>query len=159
MATSMPDIFKIAIEGEAVNAAKTVLSARSHQIVVDEPRERGGSDTAATPLEHMLSAFLACTNVITQFVAQQKKLEIRNMKFSLVGHFDTRGVFEKAVVRQPFPIIEMHVEVVGDMTEAELEDLRVSVAERCPVSVVLREAGCNIEDHWVLKPTAATDST
>ncbi|WP_424987391.1 OsmC family protein [Microbulbifer sp. S227A] len=148
MAHTMPDIFKIAVDGTAINAAMTELTARQHTIVVDEPPERGGTDIAATPLEHMLSAFLACTNVITQFIAQQKRLGIDDMRMSLVGHFDTRGVFEKATVRQPFPVIELKVRIAGSISPAELDDLREAVARRCPVSVILREAGCDIREDW-----------
>ncbi|MCY6383722.1 OsmC family protein [Hoeflea prorocentri] len=153
MAHTMPDSFPIEIDGMAISAAKTELTARQHTIVIDEPPERGGTDIAATPLEHMLSSFLACTNVITQFVAVQKRLKIRGMSMSLVGHFDTRGVFEKASVRCPFPTIEMKVEIQSDMSLDELHDLKAAVARRCPVSVILREAGCQIEDVWQLMPS------
>lgn len=149
MATTMPDIFKISVDASAVSAAKTELKARHHRIVVDEPRERGGTDTAATPLETLLSSYLACTNVIANFIARQKNIELEGLDMSLVCDFDTRGVFEKADVRVPFPNISVEIRAETSATDAQLALLSEEVARRCPVSVILREAGCQIDDKWV----------
>lgn len=148
MAVSMPDLFKISVEGQAITPARTELRARSHLVATDEPKERGGTDLSATPLETMLSAFLGCTNVITQFVAGQSGIKISNMDMALEGHFDTRGVFGKAEVRQPFPKIILKVKLESNANSEQLRKLKKDVAEKCPVSVILREAGCEIEEEW-----------
>ncbi len=149
MAFTMPDTFKIRVQGHAATAARTELKARKHRILVDEPPQRGGTDLAPSPLETLLSSFLACTNVITNMVAERKGIEINGMEMELAADFDTRGVFDKAEVRVPFPRIELTVKLDTPANEAEIEDLRQAVAVRCPVSVILREAGTVIEDRWV----------
>lgn len=145
---TMPDLFKIHVDGASVSAARTELHARNHLVATDEPKERGGTDLSATPLETMLSSFLGCTTVITNFVAGQMGIEIETMEMRLVGHFDTRGVFDKADVRVPFPTIEMQVDLKTSATPDQIESLKIEVAEKCPVSVILREAGCQIIDSW-----------
>ncbi|UWQ17894.1 OsmC family protein [Jannaschia sp. M317] len=148
MAHVMPDLFKIHVGGGSETAAKTVLTARGHQVITDEPKERGGTDLHATPLETMLSSFLGCTNVITSYVAGLMKIKLTDMQFELTGHFDTRGVFGKAEVRKPFPKIELRVILTTDATDEQIAQLRDTVAEKCPVSVILREAGCDIVESW-----------
>lgn len=149
MAHSMPDLFAIHLEGKAINPARTEMQARQHLVTTDEPKERGGKDQAATPLETMLSAFLGCTNVITHFVAGTMGIKIHKLEMSLVGQFDTRGVFGKAEVRVPFPDIALSIDLESNADDAKIENLRNAVAEKCPVSVILRQAGCRISESWV----------
>ena len=97
----------------------------------------------------MLSAFLGCTNVITHFVAGKMGVRIDGLAMTLSGHLDTRGVFSRAEVRVPFPVIELRVDLDTDADEATLRQLREAVAEKCPGSVLLREAGCELRETWV----------
>ena len=148
MATVMPDLFKIDVTGHTVSAARTEMVARGHVVTTDEPTERGGTDLFATPLETMLSSFLGCTNVIGNYAAGLLKMKIRDMTFDVVGHFDTRGVFGKAEIGTPFPVIELKVRIDTDATDAQITALAKMVAEKCPVSVLLRRAGCDIVETW-----------
>ena len=149
MTLSMPATFKISVSGESVSSACTRLKARKHAVLVDEPKSRGGTDIAATPLETMLSSFLACTNVIANMVALEMGIEIDSLDLSLTADFDTRGAFDTAEVKVPFPRIEMTVVIDTSASEDEIAALKDAVARRCPVSVILREAGSQIEDVWI----------
>lgn len=148
MSNSRPGLFRIRVAGDGVSAARADLTARHHRITVDEPAERGGTDVAATPLETMLAAFLSCTNVIAHVVAGDMGLKIDGMKLEAVGEFDNRGVFAKADVSVPFPRILLEVGLDTDATPDQIEALREAVARRCPVSVILRQAGTRIEERW-----------
>lgn len=109
MAHVMPDLFEIDVKGHAVTHARTEMVARGKVVTTDEPPERGGTDLFATPLETMLSSFLGCTNVIANYVAGLLKIDLRGMELDICGHFDTRGVFGKAKIESPFPVIELRV--------------------------------------------------
>ena len=141
-------MFKIRIIGRGTNAARTELRARKHLIVVDEPPDRGGMDEAATPLETMLSSYLACLNVITHLVAGEMGMEIGQIDFQLVGHLDSRGIFGRAEVDMPFPIIEVTATIETKATDGEIATLKEAVAERCPISVIFREAGTDVQSEW-----------
>ncbi|WP_165929248.1 OsmC family protein [Shimia isoporae] len=147
----MPDLFKIDVAGHAVSHARSEMVARGKVIATDEPPERGGTDLYATPLETMLSSFLGCTNVIANFVAGSMKMDVRDMQFDVCGHFDTRGVFGKAEIGTPFPVIELRVVLDTDANDEQIAKLAKTVGEKCPVSVLLRRAGCEIQENWVRK--------
>lgn len=147
---TMPEIFTINVEASCPSHAQTRVTARKHTLVIDEPPARHGTDQGPTPLETLLASFLSCTNVIANLLAEEMGIEIRSMEMSLTGHFDTRGVFGRAKVTVPFPTIELAVRVVSDADPAKIEELRAALARRCPVSVILRQAGCNIVDRWTV---------
>lgn len=151
MSATLPDIFKIRVTGQGLNAARTELQARKHLIVVDEPPDRGGKDEAATPLETMLSSYLACLNVITNLVAGEMEIEIGRMDFRLVAHLDSRGIFGRAEVDVPFPKIEVAAIVETNATDSEISALKEAVSKRCPISVILREAGTDVQGDWTAK--------
>ena len=151
MAHVMPDLFKIDVSGHAVTHARTEMIARGKVVTTDEPLERGGTDLFATPLETMLSSFLGCSNVIANYVAGLLKMDVRGMEFDVCGHFDTRGVFGKADIGTPFPVIELKVILDTDADDAQIAKLAKIVGEKCPVSVLLRRAGCDIQESWVRK--------
>ncbi|WP_417271521.1 OsmC family protein [Celeribacter sp.] len=151
MAHAMPDLFKIDVKGKSITHARSEMVARGKVVATDEPPERGGTDLFATPLETMLSSFLGCTNVIANYVAGLLKMELRGLEFEVCGHFDTRGVFGKADIGTPFPVIELTVFVLTDAEDAQIEQLKTITGEKCPVSVLLRRAGCEIKENWVRK--------
>lgn len=151
----MPKLFNIRVSGTGVTETRTELKARSHKIVVDEPVDRDGTDMGPSPLETMLSAYLACTNVIANLVAKEKGIEISNMELKLKADFDTRGVFGMADVTIPFPKIELLVDINTSASQSEIDDLRAAVAVRCPVHVILVQAGVIIEDIWTVRNISA----
>lgn len=153
MAFDMPHLFTIRVNGESPNRALTRARARTHELVIDEPPARHGQDEGPTPLETLLSSYLACTNVIANIVAEEMGITIGAMTSSLRADFDTRGVFAKADVDVPFPTITLEIELRTDASEEQIEALRKAVAKRCPVSVILRAAGSRIDEHWrVIRP-------
>jgi len=149
---TMPETFKIPVTAECPSHARTDVRARRHRFTIDEPPARNGTDLGPSPLETMLSAYLGCTNVIANMIADEMGITIRDVKLDLAGYFDTRGVFNKAEVTVPFPRIALKVEMSTDASADQVEELKHNLATRCPVSVVLRQAGCRIEEEWKVSP-------
>lgn len=59
-------------------------------------------------------------------------------------------------MRVPFPRIDLFVTLVTEAGESEIGRLRSALAERCPVSVILRGAGSAIVEQWsVTKPAGS----
>ncbi len=147
------ETFKIKVAGASQSKARTEMKARGHTLLIDEPVERGGTDLAPSPLETMLASFLACTNVVANIIAEDMGIEIDHIAMDLVGHFDTRGLYDKASVPIPFPSIELRVGVTTSASAAEIEQLKSALARRCPISVILRKSGSEIVETWrVVRP-------
>ncbi len=147
---SMPTTFPIRVTATCATPARTETRARQHQMVIDEPPARNGTDLGQSPLETLLSSFLGCTNVIANMIAEDMGIAIELRDLKVVGHLDTRGVFGKADVTVPFPRIVLEVDLVTVATDGQVEELKLSLAKRCPVSAILRGAGCLIEERWTV---------
>lgn len=147
---TMPDVFKISVTATCPTPARTEVSAHKHTLVIDEPPARQGTDLGPSPLETLLASFLGCTNVIANMIAADMGLKIDAMTLKATGHFDTRGVFARDRVTVPFPRIDLFVTVVTEAGEDDVMRLKAALAERCPVSVILREAGSEIVEEWTI---------
>ena len=50
----------------------------------------------------------------------------------------------------PFPTIELNVKVTTSGTEEDMARLREDMNLRCPMSVILRQAGSKIIETWTI---------
>ena len=53
------------IHGKCPTHSRTDISVRDVKTVIDEPKEREGTNMGPTPTETMVAALIACTNVIS----------------------------------------------------------------------------------------------
>ncbi|MFO8001534.1 MAG: OsmC family peroxiredoxin, partial [Marinilabilia sp.] len=67
----MPKV-TFSISGKNENPTKFVAKARNFEIVVDEPRNLGGTDQGPNPVEYILAAYAGCLNVMGHIVAKEQ---------------------------------------------------------------------------------------
>ena len=143
-------LIKVALEGYAPTASLTEVRVRGHSFVIDEPPYRHGTDVGPTPLETLLGALIGCTNVIARRIAMEMKIDLKIDKIDVLGHLDHRGIDRVADVPVPFPIIELKVKATTSGTEDDMLRLREDLNARCPMSVILKQAGSQIVESWVI---------
>lgn len=141
-------LIKVALEGYAPTASLTEVRVRGHSFVIDEPPYRHGTDVGPTPLETLLGALIGCTNVIARRIAMEMKIDLKIDKIDVLGHLDHRGIDRVADVPVPFPTIELHVQATTSGSEQEMSRLREDLNARCPMSVILKQAGSQIVEKW-----------
>ena len=148
MTFDLAHIHRFQVEAAATSRCRLEARTRQHTVVIDEPEIRGGSDSAATPLETMLSSYLACLNVISHLIADEMGIEIADLSMSLDAAFDTTGVRNSEPATVPFPEIALTMNVTTSASDAEVTRLREDLEKRCPVTVILARAGTKIEATW-----------
>jgi putative redox protein len=141
-------LIKVQLEGYAPTASLTEVRVRGHSFVIDEPPYRHGTDVGPTPLETLLGALIGCTNVIARRIAMEMKFDLKIDKIDVVGHLDHRGIDRVADIPVPFPTIELTVKATNTGTEQDIVRLREDMNARCPMSVILRQAGSQIIESW-----------
>ena len=144
----LPPTHHFLVEAQATSRCRLEASTRQHTVVIDEPAVRGGSDSAATPLETMLSSFLACLNVISHLIADEMGIEIDDLSMSLDATFDTDGIRNTTPTALPFPEIDLTMNITTSASDAEIAQLREDLEKRCPVTVILTQAGTKINATW-----------
>ena len=150
MTFDLPAIHHFEIEAAATGHCRLEARARQHRVVIDEPEIRGGSDSAATPLETMLSSYLACLNVIAHLIADEMGIGLDALSMSLDASFDTTGVRDRRPATLPFPEIALAMNVTTSASDEEIARLRADLETRCPVTVILTQAGTKIDATWTV---------
>ncbi len=145
-------LIRVQVEGNCPTMSLTEIRSRGHAFVVDEPAFRHGTDVGPTPLETMLGALVACTNVIARRIAHEAGIGLHFRRIGCEAMLDHRGIDDEAHVAAPFPEIALTLEAETDATPAQLDDLRAALERRCPMSVILREAGSRIALDWQTFP-------
>jgi putative redox protein len=99
------------------------VTARGHQLTVDEPAENGGQDQGPTPQELLAASLAGCTAITIEMYARRKGWELGQVDVECEYTMPERGAPTRfrLVLRLP-----------RGLTEEQVQRLRV-IAAKCPV--------------------------
>lgn len=113
------------------------VTARSHEVKVDEPAELGGNDAGPTPYEYLLAALGSCTSITIQMYAQRKAYPLEGVEVTLShGRVHVRDCADCETEDGFITEIHREVRLKGDLTEEQRSRL-FEIAARCPVHKTL----------------------
>jgi len=147
-AIRMKTTVKLRASGECPTHARSDISIRDVNFIIDEPTERGGTNQGPTPTDTALAALIGCTNVIGSRCADSLGIDIGHLSISCSCDFDRRGVTLSEEVDVPFQNIELVVKVSGSANQVELDKLADTVARYCPIAKLFEQAGTRINSTW-----------
>jgi putative redox protein len=136
------------IHADCPTHARTEISVRDVKTVIDEPKEREGTNMAPTPTETMVAALIGCTNVISHKCAKKHGVEFKAMSIDAESTLDRRGTQLIEEIEIPFPKIRLVINVTTDASEAEMEKVKADLNRFCPIAKVIRNAGTQIDEIW-----------
>ncbi|MDX9769436.1 MAG: OsmC family protein [Tenuifilaceae bacterium] len=126
---------KFRIQAQRASAAKTIVKARNFEIIVDEPEELGGTNTAANPVEYVLAAFAGCLNVMGHLIANEMGFELKDLKIDISGDLNPAKLFGKSDEdRAGYKNIVVKMIPTCNADKVTLEKWLHAVESRCPVS-------------------------
>ena len=141
------------IHGNCPTHSRTEISVRDVKTIVDEPKEREGTNMGPTPTETMVAALIACTNVISHKCAKRHGVEFKSMSISAESTLDRRGTQLMEEIEVPFPKIRLVIDVATDANEADVEKVKDDLHRFCPIAKVVRNSGTELEEVWnVMRP-------
>lgn len=125
-------IFKVA--GESTSAAKFVAQTRNFRLVIDEPKELGGTDENANPVEYILAGLAGCLNVVGHLVAKELGFTIQKLKIEVSGNLNPSRLFGTSKEeRAGFKQIKINLIPETDANIDTLVNWLKIVEDRCPV--------------------------
>ena len=131
--------FRVSAHSE--NPTKTVIQARGFELIVDEPKELGGTNAGLNPVEYVLAAFSGCLNVVAHLVAKEMNFELRGVKINLSGVLDpAKFTGAETSERAGYKRIDVEILPDTDADSATLEKWLQTIEQRCPVSDNLSNA-------------------
>jgi len=139
---------KLRAEADCPSHALSQVSVRDLTFAIDEPTERGGTNTGPTPTDTAIGALIGCTNVIGHKCADSLGIDIGHLTISAVCDFDRRGVTLMEEIDVPFVSIDLKVQTENSVSDDDLSRLSAEVAKFCPLAKLFRESGTVINENW-----------
>ena len=99
------------------------LKVGTHQLTVDEPEERGGSDAGPSPQELLAASLASCTAITMEMYAQRKGWSLDGMEVDCRYSPAERGCPTR---------FELVTRMPPQLTDEQVERLQV-IAAKCPV--------------------------
>jgi putative redox protein len=112
------------------------IDIRQHQLLADEPNERGGEDDGPSPQELLAAALASCTAVTIEMYAKRKGWEI--------GPVEVECEYEPAERGSPTHF-NLVLRIPSACTDEQAERLRV-IAAKCPIHRTL-DGGATFEER------------
>ena len=122
---------------------RTAIAARSHDLVVDEPVDLGGTDEGMTPYELLLASLSSCMALTMRMYADRKAWPLEGASIHLrtaPAREPDHEVLRAGALR--VTRIERRIELHGALSDDQRARL-VEIADRCPIKRNL-EAGLEV---------------
>ncbi len=136
------------IRGDCPSHARTDIATRDVRSVIDEPKERDGTNMGLTPVETMVAALVGCTNVISHKCARKHGVDFKAMSIEAESTLDRRGTQLLEEIEVPLPKIRLVINVTTDASETDVEKVKTDLHRFCPIAKVVRNSGTQIEEIW-----------
>ncbi|MFC4023266.1 OsmC family protein [Oceanobacillus longus] len=122
-------------------SAKTVLKenvlveaeARGHKVIIDEPKNLGGTDQGMNPVELLLSSLGACQSIVARTYAEKFEVDLQNFWVELDGDIDLDGFFGKSDVRPGFSNIRYTFHIETNAPDEKIQAYKEFIEAHCPV--------------------------
>jgi putative redox protein len=128
--------------------SRTEVCVRDVRTIIDEPKERDGTNMGPTPTETLVAALVACTNVIGHKCAHKHGVNIQLMSIDAEITFDRLGTQLLEEIEVPFPKIRMVINITTDADNEDIEKVKADLHRFCPLAKVIRNSGTDIEEVW-----------
>lgn len=152
MAIRMKTLVTYKTQARCPSHALTEVPIRDLVGLVDEPVERGGTNTALTPTETALAALIGCTNVIGHKCAAKLGVDLGEIHINAECDFDRRGVLLTEEIDVPFPAIRLEVVSDGPASADDLKAVGEETAKYCAIAKLFTQSGTDLTVNWVKAP-------
>jgi putative redox protein len=100
-----------------------LVTVGEHQLIADEPVERGGTGAGPSPLELLAASLVSCTAITMQLYAQRKGWDVDDLQVEVDFQPAERGALTQFEMVLGFP---------DSLSEEQVEKLKV-IAAKCPI--------------------------
>ena len=123
---------KVIATAEVINNGNQYTSnvtINQHELLVDEPIEKGGEDLGPAPGDYLCAALASCKAITLRMYAERKKWEVEKIKVKV----NLLKGDQNSIVQNTF-VCELSV--IGNLDEDQLRRLEV-IANSCPLHKLL----------------------
>jgi len=107
---------------------------RDHKVVIDQPKQNGGTDKGPTPLEYFLFSLAGCVASIARIAAHQKKVSLDRLEVQVEADLNPMGLMgQETEDRVGFQQIRISASIDADLSDEGKQAFLDEVCERCPL--------------------------
>jgi len=147
-------IWSMTLEGDCDTPTKTTVTSRGLTLVMDEPKDRGGTNLGFMPLETMMAGLVGCTNVVSHKIARANGIDVEDMSVRAEITVNSSGTRLVKEIDVPFPDVKLFIDFATTADAAAVEVLKRDLRRYCAVSKVLQQAGSKVEEIWSIRHRA-----
>lgn len=109
-------------------------NVRNFKILLDEPKELGGTDLGMNPVEAVLCALGACQTIVAFAFAEAKGFKLEGFHVELEGDFDPDGFTGvNPNVRNGFSEVRFSMHFKTTESQEKCEEFAKFIEKTCPV--------------------------
>ncbi len=143
-------IWTMTLDDDCETPTKTVVSSRGVSTIMDEPKDRGGTNLGLMPLETMMASLIGCTNVVSHNIAKAIDIDMREMSVRAEVTVNSAGTRLVREIDVPFPEVRLFIEFTTGADAKQVEIIKRDLPRYCAVNKVLRQAGGKVEEIWTV---------
>lgn len=112
----------------------SIADVNGKEVLIDEPKNLGGTDKAPNPVEYILVALGGCINVLVTSFADKFDVDVQGLNVHVEGDLDPDGFLGKNPdVRVGYEEIRYTVHLDSPSPAKNIEELLAHVDKVCPV--------------------------
>ena len=113
---------------------RMIARARSHEVVMDVRKERGGDNAGPSPPELMAMALGGCIFNLCRVMAMQRQVPMENIRVAISGHIDPSRAFGLDTgTRAGFSRLSVQVAMDAALPDSEKTAFFRELVDRCPL--------------------------
>ena len=121
-----------------LEGTKAETKIREFKVIVDEPLELKGTNTAPNPVELFLASLGGCVALTYHGYAKRFEVDIEDLVVNLEGDMIPGGwVDEQGRERRGFKQIRYEVQIKTEAPKEKVRKLHNLVEEKCPITDVI----------------------
>lgn len=127
------------LTAEMLDTYQVTVDVNGHEYLIDQPKEKGGKGTGASPTDILIAAVAACKTMVAKSFLDSKKIEYKRVNTEIDYEFNgpNKSITVSMTVR---------LEVVGaKVNDIELRQLQTFVATGCAVANLMDSDKNSIE--------------
>ena len=129
---------RVAVTTELRDGMRCETTAREHVVAADEPRSFGGTNSAQSPVELLLTSLATCQAVTYRLWASELGIDLERVGVEVEGEIDLRGFLGLAEgVPAGYESVRIRVSLRGPESPERYRELADAVDLHCPVFDVL----------------------
>ncbi|WP_077368483.1 OsmC family protein [Anaerosalibacter sp. Marseille-P3206] len=120
---------------------KVECTARDHKIIMDEPKELGGTDEGMNPIEALLCALGGCKCIVASCYARAKRIDLQEIWIEVEGVLDPDGFMGKNKdVKVGLQSITSKIHIKSSSPKEDIEKFVEFIDRTCPVADTLEKS-------------------